>query len=111
MTPDPNEVVTVFSGSLVDVEAYKEVLAEAGIESKMTGEALLASFGSAIPGAIELYVHQRDLDKAVEAIKWYEENRGKGESEGQQHTRSGDVKPATTQHRQKHHIPPHPTGQ
>ena len=68
MSHDPQEVVTIFSGPLVVVEAYREVLADAGIESKVTGESLLASFGSAIPGSIELYVHQGDAEKALEAI-------------------------------------------
>ena len=49
MTADPNEVVKVYSGSLVVVEAYKQALADAGIESKMAGDSLLASFGTAVP--------------------------------------------------------------
>jgi hypothetical protein len=111
MTHDPNEVVKVYSGTLVTVQAYKQALADAGIDSRMTGDALLANFGSAVPGAVDLYVHQSDFDKAVEAIKRYDENRDKNEGRAQQHGHPTDVKVATTQHRQKHHIPPHPTGQ
>ena len=110
MTPDPNEVVTVYSGSLVVVEAYKQALADAGIESKMTGEALLASFGSAIPGAIELYVHQRDFDKARAAIERYEAERGEREAGGHPHPRD-EPAPDGERHHQKRHIPPHPAGQ
>lgn len=112
MTPDPNEVVTVYSGPLVVVEAYKQALADAGIDSKMTGDSLLASFGSAIPGAIELYVHQHDLEKAVATIQRYEDERGKGGHDSLSHSHpTSDAKPDGTQHRVKHHIPPHPTGQ
>jgi hypothetical protein len=94
------------------VEAYKQALADAGIESKMTGDSLLASFGSAIPGAIELYVHQSDLEKAVAAIERYEAERTSGEEGGTEHPLPRDEStPDTVRHHQKHHIPPHPTGQ
>jgi hypothetical protein len=114
MTADPNEVVKVYSGPLVAVEAYKQALSDAGIECKMTGDSLLASFGTAVPGAVELYVHRRDFEKAVAAIERYEKERvdSKQESrESDQGRPSNDPKPDGAQHRVKHHIPPHPTGQ
>lgn len=105
MTPDPDEVVTVFSGTLVEVEAYQQALADAGIESKLTGDSLLLTFGSAIPGAIELYVHRRDFDKAVAAIQRYDEERKEG---GEPHPRpKDDANPTTEKHHQTRHIPPH----
>lgn len=69
MTRDPNDVVRVYAGTLVDAERCREVLEDAGIESRVVGGALLASFGSAIPDSVELWVHREDLDRAVEAIK------------------------------------------
>jgi putative signal transducing protein len=112
MTPDPNEVVTVYSGSLVVVEAYKQALADAGIESKMTGDSLLASFGSAVPGAVELFVHQRDFERARAAIERYDQERGNRPTGGREHPHPKDEPgPDSTRHRQKHHIPPHPTGE
>jgi hypothetical protein len=75
MERDPNDVVTVYSGPMVTVETYKQVLAEAGIDSRVVGEALAASFGSALPDSVELWVHQHDLEKAKAAIKLYEEQR------------------------------------
>lgn len=81
MTLDPNEVVTVYSGSLVEAQAYRQALADEEIESTMTGESLLANFGSAIPGAIELYVHQRDFERAKEAIRQYDADRAEGEDD------------------------------
>ena len=101
MTPDPQEVVTVYSGPLVVVEAYKQALADAGIESKMTGDALLASFGSAIPGAIELYVHQSDLEKAGAAIQRYEAERKNGEKGGAERSHPRDESaPDSVRHHQ-----------
>jgi len=112
MTPDPNEVVKLYSGPLVVVEAYQQELADAGIECKMTGDSLLATFGTAVPGAIELYVHQRDFEKARAAIQRYEDERGKREQNNPTHSHPTDsAKPDGTQHRIRHHIPPHPTGQ
>jgi hypothetical protein len=75
MTPDPQEVVTVYSGSLVEAQAFRQALADEGIESTMTGDSLLANFGSAIPGAIELYVHQRDFERAKDVIRQYDADR------------------------------------
>jgi hypothetical protein len=110
MTADPNEVVTVFAGSLIEAQGYRQALADAGIESKLTGDALLANFGSAIPGAIELYVHRRDFDNAVAAIRRYDAERS-GEGEEPLPHPEDASKPSSERHWQKHHIPPHPTGQ
>jgi hypothetical protein len=77
MERDPNDVVTVYSGPMVTVETYKHVLAEAGIESRVVGEALASSFGTALPDSVELWVHQQDLEKAKAAIKLYEDHRTK----------------------------------
>ena len=112
MTPDPEEVVTVYSGPPLVVEGCREALAEAGIESKMTGDGVMAGFGSALPGAVELYVHRRDFDRAVAAIQRYEgERTGDLEKEPAPAHPTDDAKPEGAQHRVKHHIPQHPTGQ
>jgi hypothetical protein len=111
MTHDPDEVLKVYSGPLVAVEAYKQALADAGIESRMTGDSLLANFGTAVPSAIDLYVHRRDFEKAVAAIQRYEKTREPADR-GEPHGRPVDSpRPEGTPHRVKHHIPPHPTGQ
>lgn len=72
MSRDPNDVVRVYSGPLPQVEAYQQVLREAGIESKVVGTELTASFGSALSNSIELWIHSGDSEKAVAAIKEYE---------------------------------------
>ena len=111
MALDPNEVVTVFRGTMVEAEAFKRVLDEAGIESKVVGEALTASFGSAIPGSVELWVHQKDADKALAAIKRDEEKRGQREP-GQRHQHpTSDPKPGQAPHRKEPHVKQDPLGE
>jgi hypothetical protein len=77
MTPDPNEVVKVFAGTMIEAESYQEALTAAGIESRVVGGALTASLGTAIPGSIELWVHRNDLEKALAAIRYDDEQRGR----------------------------------
>jgi hypothetical protein len=72
--PDPNEdVVRVYAGSMVTAELYQQALKDAGIESRVVGLSLSASFGTAIPDSVELWVKSEDADKARAAIKLYEE--------------------------------------
>jgi hypothetical protein len=67
-----DDVVKIYSGSLVTAELYQQALQEAGIESKVVGLSLTASFGSAIPGSVELIIKSEDMDKARAAIEQYE---------------------------------------
>jgi len=73
---DEHDVVKVYSGPLVTVELYQQALRDAGIESRVVGEALTSSFGSAIPESVELWVKSEDLEEAEAAIKLYEKNKG-----------------------------------
>lgn len=76
MPPDEAEdIVKVYAGPYVTAEIYQQVLQEAGIEARVVGEELLAGFGSAIPDVVEVWVHRRDADKALAAIRLYEERR------------------------------------
>lgn len=84
---DPNDVVRVAAGELVQVELYQQALKEAGIDSKVVGESLGASFGTAIPGAIELWVHRSDLENATKAIERMEAEREQPTKERHQHGR------------------------
>jgi hypothetical protein len=79
MTSNADEVEKVFSGNLIEVEAYQQVLADAGIESKVVGTELTASFGTALQGSVELWVHRNDVEKAAAAIRRDEEQRGRKE--------------------------------
>jgi len=72
MTHDEPDIVKVYSGPLVTVELYQQALQEAGIESKVVGLSLTASFGSALPDTVELLVKSEDAEKAKAVIEQYE---------------------------------------
>ena len=82
MTRDPHDVVKVYSGPIEIVEAHQATLGEAGIESKIVGTALSASFGSALPGSTELWVHQADFATAEGIIRAEEQAHRKGADAG-----------------------------
>jgi hypothetical protein len=76
MTPNPDdELVKVATGELVETEMYQQELAEAGIESRVVGQDLDASFGSALLGSMEVYVRESDAERAQEIIRRLEEER------------------------------------
>jgi hypothetical protein len=72
---DEHDVVRVYAGSVVSAELYQQALKEAGVESKVVGLSLTASFGSAIPDSVELWVKSEDAEKAKAAIEEYEAER------------------------------------
>lgn len=71
----PEDIVRVYAGPYVTAEIYQQVLQEADIPAQVVGAELLASFGSAIPDVVELWVQRKDAEKAQAAIKLYEEQR------------------------------------
>lgn len=71
-TETQNDVVKVYSGSLVTAELYQQALKEDGIESTVVGLELSASFGSAVPNSVELMVKSEDTEKALATIKQFE---------------------------------------
>ncbi len=77
MISDPNDVVKVASGEQVVIVLYRNRLAEEGIEARTLGDSLEASFGTAIPGSIELWVHRSDAARAGEVLREMEAERGK----------------------------------
>jgi len=109
MSRDPNDVVRVYSGPLIDVEGYQQVLSESGIESKVVGTALTASFGSAISDSIELWIHNSDMEKAVAAIKLHEAEKGKKHPHEHTHPES-DPKAGHAPPRKEQYINPDPAG-
>lgn len=77
MTPsDEHDVVKVYSGTVVSAELYQQALREAGVESKVVGLDLTASFGTALSGSVEVWVRSEDAEEAVAAIKRFEADRG-----------------------------------
>ncbi len=73
---DEHDVVRVYAGPMVSAELYQQALKEAGIDSKVVGLSLSASFGSAMPDSTELWVKGEELDRAVAAIKQFEAENG-----------------------------------
>lgn len=75
MTHTEHDVVRVYAGPLVTVELYQQALQEAGIEGKVVGLNLTASFGTALSNSVELWVKSEDAERAAEVIARYEAER------------------------------------
>ena len=76
---DPHDVVRVVAtDNVVAIELYQQALAEEGIQSKVVGLSLEASFGTAIPNSIELWVNRADAGKAEAVIRELEADRESG---------------------------------
>lgn len=75
-TDTEGDVGRVYSGSVVTAELYQQALRDAGIESRVVGLSLAASFGSAIPDSVELWVKSEDAEKAAAAIRLFETEKG-----------------------------------
>jgi hypothetical protein len=68
MKPSDDDIVRVASGNLVQVEMWQVRLKEAGIESRVVGDDLYSSVGSILPGSVELWARERDLQRAQEIL-------------------------------------------
>jgi hypothetical protein len=88
MNSTENEVVRVFTGPLVEVERLHGVLMAAGIECRVVGSELAGSFGSALPGSVELWVHRGDAATAEAAIERESRPTGAAPSEHFPHPKS-----------------------
>lgn len=71
------DVVKFATGTLVEMEALREALADAGVSSNIVGDELTAGLGSTLPGSIELWVKEGDVAKARAAVNEYEKSAGK----------------------------------
>lgn len=111
MALDPNEVVKVYAGPFVAAEAYQSALEQAGIESKVVGDSLMSSFGSAIPNSIEIWVHQKDAEKALAVIQRYEEERGAAHEKHHHPRPQSDPKPDMPPVRKEPHVKQDPLGE
>ena len=85
MSHDPDDVVRVAAGPMVQVEIWQGLLREAGIVSQVVGTDLTAGFGTAIPGSVELWVHRSDETRALAGLRDAEEHRGGTEREPPPH--------------------------
>jgi hypothetical protein len=111
MTRDSDDVVKVYSGPPVLVEAYRAKLTEAGIACDVVGTELAGSVGSTLPAAVELWVHRADVPKAEAVI-----NRGARPEGKPAHDRphqhfphpTDDPKPGAAPHRTEPYVNPDP---
>ena len=70
-----DEIVRIGTGTSMTVELWHNALKETGIESKVVGEDLDASFGTAIPESVELWVREEDAEKAQTFLQQWEQQR------------------------------------
>ncbi len=65
-------------GHLVDIQIFKELLAKENIVSLVKNEyeeAASAGFGAGVPGNEDLFVEEKDYDKAVKIIEDYKKTQ------------------------------------
>lgn len=79
MSHNPDDVVRVADGPLVQVEIWQGVLREAGIVSQVPGTDLAAGLGTAIPGSVELWVHRSDAARAEDVLRDAETHKGEND--------------------------------
>ncbi|MGY6648746.1 putative signal transducing protein [Wenyingzhuangia sp. IMCC45574] len=64
--------VKIFSGSLVDTQHMRQLIQQVGIEPVLkdtANTALMSGFGAVNPDFQELFVHQDEVDKALEVMQ------------------------------------------
>ncbi len=69
---DQRNIVRVFTGSIVEVKLLKNQLKDVGVESMMRDEfteGAHAGFATSIPGAVDLYIFEEDLEKAKALVE------------------------------------------
>ena len=79
MSEQHDEVVKIASGELVQIEMYQQALQDAGIESRVVGDALEGSFGTALQNSIELYVKQSEFARAEKLLEELEAEKSRRE--------------------------------
>jgi len=68
MSIDPQEPVRLITGTSAEIHITHEELQAAGIKTWVVGDDLDASFGTALAGSNELWVHRSNLAAAQAAI-------------------------------------------
>jgi hypothetical protein len=109
MTHDPEDVVKVYSGPLLTAEEYREALADAGIDSRLVGSSLSMAFEGVLPDLNELWVHRKDMEKAVAAIEAFEDGGADTERPAFPHPTSSP-KPGEPPARKEGYVNPDPAG-
>ncbi len=81
MSQEPDDVVRVAAGEMVAMEMYQQALIEEGIEARVVGESLGASFGTAISGSVEVWVSRSHELQAQAILRKLEHRKGEPASE------------------------------
>jgi putative signal transducing protein len=68
MTQHSEDLVLVAAGSLVEIQAWGDVLLAEGILYRLVGDNLVAGLGTALPNSVELWVHRADAEAAETAM-------------------------------------------
>ena len=68
MSHDPDDIVKVASGDLMEVKTWQEHLEKSGVQANVVGDNLSAGFGSALPGSVELWVHRSQAEMAEKLL-------------------------------------------
>jgi hypothetical protein len=90
MASDRSDLVRGAVGELVPIELYQRALTEAGIDSQVVGGNLEAGPGTALPGAIELWVRRAEVAQAAAAIVRAEAKRARPPHDRPPHGRPDD---------------------
>ncbi|OWK47113.1 DUF2007 domain-containing protein [Fimbriiglobus ruber] len=75
MTHNPDDVVMVAAGTLIQVQLWQQALKEAGIDSRVVGGELTGGIGTAFPDSVELWAHRSDAEKATAAVSRMEKEK------------------------------------
>jgi hypothetical protein len=72
-----DEIVKFATGTLVELEALREALADAGVGANIVGDELATGLGSTLPGSVELWVKRGDVVRAEAAAVEFRREEGK----------------------------------
>ncbi len=81
MSQEPDDIVRVAAGEMVAMEMYQQALIEEGIEARVVGESLGASFGTAISGSVEVWVSRSHELRAQAILRKLEHRKDEPASE------------------------------
>lgn len=106
MSEHLDDVVKIGTGTLVQVEIWQQVLADAGVKGRLVGDDLTPGVGAA--SAVELWVSRADAEKAAAAIRYAEEHKGHRppREHGPHGPVASDPKPPAAPGHKEHHQNP-----
>ena len=109
MTHDPNDIVKIAAGTLVEMNLLKDELENAGIFGRVVGGDLTAGLGNALTGSVELWVHASEVARAEKIMARDEEHSHKqGCARNTKNSRAPESDPKPDKSQSPHRTPePH----